>query len=173
MLRIMSIFILFFALSGCATGPSSSLDPNLDFEPEQAATAHPVQMYYYAARLLEDGEMNEAAFWFYAGQLRYRVHLEARPDLPADQDPALFASLNSVLGQEVNQYIGGDPAEWERVIERALNWDARTPNEFTPKDKYPSAHRRVRDGLRELWSYVHENYEEIRKGRAASGLENR
>ena len=145
----------------------------MDFDPEQAPKAHPVQMYYYSQHLLESGKMNEAAFWFYAGQLRYRVHLTARPNLPADQDPALFTSLNSVLGREVNEYIGGDPSEWERVIERVLNWDAQTPNDFTPKDKFPSAHRGVREGLRGLWEYIHENHDEIREQRAASGLDNR
>ena len=73
----------------------------------------------------------------------------------------------------MNGYIGGDPSEWEEVIERVLNWDAQTPNEFTPKEKFPSAHREVRAGLRELWEYVHENHDEIREQRAASGLENR
>lgn len=173
MLRIIAVLVLVAALLGCATGSAPSLDPNPDFEPAQAETGHPVQMYYYAGRLLEAGEMNEAAFWFYAGQLRYRVHLIARPNLPSDEDPAVFASLNSVLGQEVNQYIGGDPAEWERVIERVLNWDAQTPNEFTPKSRFPSAHREVREGLQELWKYIHENHEEIRSQRAANGLENR
>lgn len=173
MIRIISFLLLVAATLSCVASPSASLDPNINFSPDEAAGVHTVQMYHYAGRLLEAEEMNEAAFWFYAGQLRYRVHLMARPNLPPDQDAAVFASLNSVLGQEVNQYIGGDPAEWEDVIERVLNWDAQTPNDFTPKDKFPSAHRQVRAGLQEMWTWIHENHDEIREQRTASGLENR
>lgn len=167
-----SIALIFFVafFTGCATTPSSTLESDPGFSPAQAPSSHPVQMYHHAGRLLEAGEMNEAAFWFYAGQLRYRVHLAARPNLPPDRDPALFASLNSVLGQEVNQYLGGDPEEWGRVIERVLNWDAQTPNEFTPKEKFPAAHREVRAGLQQMWTWIHENHEEIRRQRAARGL---
>ena len=166
MIRILSILLLVAAAAGCASSPTPSLEPNPEFSPEQAANAHPVQMYHHAGRLLEAGDMNEAAFWFYAGQLRYRVHLMARPDLPPDRDPALFASLNSVLGQEINEYLGARPDEWERVIERVLNWDANTPNHFTPKSEYSSEHERVRSGLTELWEMVRNNRGELQKAAA-------
>src|SRR5688572_1362555 len=62
---------------------------------------HPVTYYMLASRLFEGGQKDKAVFWFYAGQLRYRFHLSASPNLPPDGDPALFASLNSVLGQPI------------------------------------------------------------------------
>jgi len=173
MIRILSIFALVAAFAGCASSPTPSLEPNPDFSPEQAARAHPVQMYHHAGRLLEAGDMNEAAFWFYAGQLRYRVHLMARPGLPPDRDPALFASLNSVLGQEINEYLGAHPDEWERVIERVLNWDANTPNDFTPKSEYSAEHEEVRSGLTELWEMVRNNREELQKAAADREASNR
>ena len=130
-------------------------------------------MYEHSARLLSAGEMHEAAFWFYAGQLRYRVHLLARPTLPPDQDPALFASFNATLGQAINEYLGGDPQEWERVIERVLTWDEQTPNEFTPMDQFPDVYRSVRSGLQDLLAWIHQSHDEIRAERSERGLENR
>ncbi|GGD12734.1 hypothetical protein [Halopseudomonas salina] len=174
MLRIIIVIsALLTLLSGCATTPTTTLDTSPNFKPAQAAQAHPLEMYLHSGRLLRSGDMDEAAFWFYAGQLRYRVHLMARPNLPPDQDLALFSSLNSTLGQEVNEYIGGNPSEWEQVIENVLSWDDQTPNDFTPKDKFPSAHREVRAGLLELKEMIHKNHQEIREDRASAGLENR
>lgn len=173
MIRILSIFVLVAAFAGCASSPAHSLDPDLDSSPEQAADAHPAQMYHHAGRLLEAGDMNEAAFWFYAGQLRYRVHLMARPDLPPDGDPALFASLNAVLGQEINEYLGARPDEWEKVIERVLNWDTNTPNDFTPKSEFSAEHEKVRAGLTELWEMVRNKREELLKAAAEREAINR
>src|SRR6266513_48400 len=37
---------------------------------------HPSAYYGYAARLFREGKKDEAVFWFYVGQLRYRFHLK-------------------------------------------------------------------------------------------------
>ena len=54
---------------------------------------HPAAYYLLAQKLFASGGRDEAVFWFYAGQLRYRFHLAASPELPTSGDPALFASL--------------------------------------------------------------------------------
>lgn len=159
--RFAVFFLLVGVLSSCASSESTSFDSDPEFSPEEAQNAHPAQLYHYAGRLLEAGQMNEAAFWFYAGQLRYRVHLLARPDLPSDRDSALFASMNSVLGRTINEHLGANPDEWERVIRRVLNWDANTPNEFTPKNKYPSEYAQTRSGLTELLEMIKNNREKL------------
>lgn len=165
--------LIFSGLFFSYAAQSAEVEPDRPFSVEQAQDAHPVQLYHYAASLMASGEKNEAAFWFYAGQLRYRIHLAARPDLPPDGDPALFASLNSVIGQEINEYLGGDPQEWEAVLARVLEWDTQTKNTFTPRDEFPGAHAEVRAGLQEMLSWIQANHEEIRTQRAARGLENR
>src|SRR5215212_9300237 len=38
---------------------------------------HPAVFYMLAKKLFEAGEKDEAVFWFYAGQLRYRAYLQA------------------------------------------------------------------------------------------------
>lgn len=130
-------------------------------------------MYQHAAELFGDGKKDEAVFWFYAGQLRYRIHLAARPNLPPDQDAAVMSSLNYSLGTVINEYAGGNPEEWAATITDVLEWDASTPNEFTPKADFPEAHNANRDGLSSLRERITENKEKIRNERAARGLENR
>jgi len=130
--------------------------------------AHPYTLYEKAGEYMEAGDMREAGFWFYAGQLRYRIHLAARPDLPRDEDPALFASLNMVFGQPINGYLGGDPEMWENLIGEVLEWDEQMPNRFTPKDTYAEIHRKQREGLKEMQDWIHDNHDEIREKRAAN-----
>ncbi len=110
--------------------------------------AHPAQYYKLAAALFADqSTKQEALFWFYVGQIRYRYHLAANPDLPRDGDPALFASLSEVIGRPINEYAGGKPEVWMAEINRALEWDAAHDNGFTPKSKSPEKHGQIRAGL--------------------------
>src|SRR5580765_4898046 len=43
-------------------------------------TQHPSVYYGYALNLFDQGKKDDAVFWFYAGQLRYRFYLNANPD---------------------------------------------------------------------------------------------
>jgi hypothetical protein len=52
---------------------------------------HPAAYYKHAMTLFNRSRKNDAVFVFYLGQLRYRTHLAARPDLPPDQDRAILA----------------------------------------------------------------------------------
>ena len=56
---------------------------------------HPSVYYGYAARLFREEKKDEAVFWFYVGQLRYRFHLKANPNMDPSGDPALFAQRHS------------------------------------------------------------------------------
>ncbi len=109
---------------------------------------HPADYYKLAARLFQDqSTKEEAVFWFYVGQIRYRYYLAANPGLPRDGDPALFASLSEVVGRPINEYAGGKPDLWIAEINHALEWDAAHDNRFTPKSKSPDDYRQVRAGL--------------------------
>jgi hypothetical protein len=69
---------------------------------------HPAVYYVLAQKLFASGQKDEAVFWFYAGQLRYRFHLRATPGRDPSGDPALFASLSEVIGRPINEYAFGD-----------------------------------------------------------------
>lgn len=131
---------------------------------------HPSAYYLYAGRLWSEGLSDDAVFWFYAGQLRFRFHLRANPKLDPSGDPALFASLNATLGESLNLYVGGDPKKWMEQIDRVLTWDEKTANGFTSKKKYAKELEEIRGGLLKLRTYVYDNQAVIAAKRAEEGI---
>lgn len=137
------------------------------------AALHPAELYRRAASLYGQGKRDEAVFWFYAGQLRYRFHLAARPELKPGGDPALFGALSEQVGRPMNEWAFGDPDALVATLDQVLAWDAATPNTFTPKDQFAEALERSRDGLRELRDQVTDQKQEILRQREENGLTNR
>jgi hypothetical protein len=135
--------------------------------------SHPTIAVAYAKRLFDEGRKDEAVRWFYIGQLRYRFHLAARPELSPDGDPALMASLNATIGQSINEYAGGSPRDWVRAIDEALEWDASHANTLTSKQEHAAEWQQVRTGLQGLRADIEKNASAIREMRARNGLENR
>jgi len=153
-----------------------SVDPqtmNLDELIRIIPAQHPASYYILATRLFEANRKDEAVFWFYAGQLRYRTRLACHPELPPGTEPALFASLQEVAGGPINEHAGADPDAWAAAMQRALDWDERTPNGFEPKAPCSAAIADQRGGLATLIDYVRRNKDSIRAERAARGLPNR
>ncbi len=134
---------------------------------------HPATYYLYAGRLFGEDKKDDAVFWFYVGQLRYRIHLKARPGGNPSGDPALFSSLSATIGQSINEYAGGSVEGWVAAIDRALTWDEAHPDGFTPKDEFPDARAEIRKGLLSLREHLTQNSDQIREQRKANGLENR
>ncbi len=131
---------------------------------------HPVTFYVLATRLFEAGQKDEAVFWFYAGQIRYRAYLKHNPRLDPSGDPALFASLSEVIGRPINEYAFGDVPSLAAAIDHALAWDAAHADPYAPKG---AAREEVVNGLRAMKTQVLATADDIRKQRAANGLENR
>ena len=79
---------------------------------------HPSYFYILAGKLFAAGKKDDAVFWFYAGQLRYRVYLVVNKDkLEPSGDPALFASLSEEIGRPLNEYAFGDISRLTKTIE--------------------------------------------------------
>lgn len=136
-------------------------------------SGHPAEDYRRAADLFRAGRREEATELFYRGQLRARVHLAARPDLPPSGDPALFASLNESLGRPINEWAAGDLPMLVAALDRVLAWHAANDDPHTPKASFPEAHASVRAGLERLRAYFADNADDIRAQRRANGLPNR
>ena len=152
--------------------PDAVSKPEAEVEP-RLAESHPTALYAYAKRLFEAGRKDDAVMWFYAGQLRFRYHLKANPSLPRDGEPALMASLNATVGQTINEWAGGSPREWAASTQKALDWDAKTPNPTTPKEQYGVALAEMRSGLADLAQQIRDGEDTIRTKRKSRGLENR
>ncbi|HEY8564975.1 MAG TPA: hypothetical protein VIL65_05705 [Beijerinckiaceae bacterium] len=134
---------------------------------------HPATYFLLARREFEAGRRDEAVFWFYLGQLRYRAHLAARPNLDPSGDKALFSSLMEVVGRPINEYAFGDIPTLIATIDKVVAWDVAQPDGFTSKQSHAGTRATVRQGLVELKAEVLKRQDEIRATRAGNGLGNR
>ena len=168
---------LLVALAAVGVSEGRAEDVYVTMTPAQLksniASNHPSAYYILASKLFAAGQRDEAVVWFYAGQLRYRFHLTAHPGLPADGDPALFASLSEMVGRPINEYAAGNVEGWSEAMQRALDWDERHENGFTSKSVYAQQWRQQRAGLIKLRNRVRGQADEIRNQRLKNGLKNR
>jgi hypothetical protein len=159
-----------------ATPCDNSVDPQhipLDELIRIIPDQHPSFYYILASRLFAANRKDEAVFWFYAGQLRYRIRLACHPDLPPDTEPALLASLQEEVGRPINEYAGADPDAWAAAIARARDWDAQTRNGYEPKAPCQAQIADQRSGMGALIAQIRENKDRIRAERRVNGLPNR
>lgn len=136
-------------------------------------SSHPSSYYFYAKRLFKAGRKDDAVFWFYAGQLRYRFHLSTPPALTNEEDRELMNNLNDMIGKMINEYAGGDPPGMAARIQDVLEWDTVTPNLFTSKETYSTAWHDTRQGLSGLREHILRNADYMRREREKQGLPNR
>ena len=168
MKRILTILAVVGVLRGVACAESGNLAEQNPTQLKAGIEAkHPAAYYTLAAKLFKDSATKqEAIFWFYVGQLRYRYYLKATPDLRPDGDPALFASFSEVIGRPINEYAGGVPDVWIAQINKALEWDTVHDNGFTPKSKSPEDYRQIRAGLvtmRDQLAAMKDKFPEMRR----------
>jgi hypothetical protein len=167
------ILVLLALLLGAAATGASAKDFSDKSTKEMIAVIakeHPSSYYMLAMRLFKEGQKDEAVFWFYTGQIRYRARLKTHPNLKPDGEPALFGSLSEVVGRPLNEYAFGDIPKLATIIDRALDWDAKHADPFSPKGE---ARDGVRAGLVKMKADVLARADEIRATRVKNGLENR
>jgi hypothetical protein len=104
----------------------------------------PFVFYILAEKLFAVGKKDEAVFWYYAGQLRYRVYLLVNKDkLEPSGDPAAFAALSEEIGRPINEYAFGDIPQLAKTIDAVLAWDESHSNALTPHKKYRSQYDQI------------------------------
>ncbi|SDG64429.1 hypothetical protein [Pelagibacterium luteolum] len=167
--RALSPFALFLLLAA-SPAYAQNFDAMSVGELRSVVTdSHPSGYYVLASKLYDEGERDEAVFWFYAGQLRYRTHLACNPELTQDGDGALFSALSEVIGSEINAYAFGDIDTLIQTIDAVVAWDQSTPNSFGDDTDCGPAHDQVLAGLIDLKTYVSENADDVRIDRLATG----
>jgi len=125
--------------------------------------AHPAQMLQLAARLSDEGNrLDDALFWFYAGQLRWRIELACDPPEPGGEGVVLGAMMGT-LGPMINRYAASDVDNWLAMIARVLEWDARTPDPFMDQNqaRCAAARSEQRSGLANLAEQIEEQREAL------------
>lgn len=94
---------------------------------EKPETFAPPVFYALSETLFQRGDRDEAAFWFYAGQLRARFDANRCADVSARQAVAV---LNQRYGSPINQYTFQDLPKLEALVPRVVDWDQRTAHEY-------------------------------------------
>jgi hypothetical protein len=128
--------------------------------------AHPVAMFLLARRLFDVGRRDEAVFWFYEGQLRWRAYLRQNPDLRGPGSPfhesegERFQRLFDTIGPEINRYALSDGAALAKTLDRVLAWDASHPDDFTPNG--PAKESRRQDA-RDFATYLVTHPDEVKR----------
>lgn len=86
----------------------------------------PLEMFSPALILFQNGEREEAVFWFYAAQLRTRYQLAFQK---GDRGQ-LLAIMLMTTGIPINNYAFQDVSGLGRVLDRVLEWDKKTHDPF-------------------------------------------
>ena len=130
---------------------------------------HPLAAFELSKRLWETGRKDEAVFFFYLGQLRFRAHLLANPNGDPTGGRALFDALMSTMGPPINQYAFGDIPALLATIDRVIAWDDGHADDYAPR----KAREEVKSGLKKMRDDVVARQDEIRRTRSENGLPNR
>jgi hypothetical protein len=162
---------LIMIATGCDSGGSSGKEQTVDQLKDHIENKHPATYYQLAGKLFGDGKKDEAVFWFYLGQLRYRFHLAASKNLDPSGDPALFGSLSEVVGRPLNEYAFGDIPKLAGTIDKVLEWDTTHENGFTPKKGNEATLASIRDGLVEMKKTILKDQDQIKAMRKEHGLQ--
>jgi hypothetical protein len=161
------------AAAACAAMPARAQSRGAAGVASELAGKHPAEYYQRAQAMFQAGQREEAIFIFYLGQLRYRAHLAARPELPKSGDPALFGSLTEVVGRPLNQWGFGDLPMMDATLKSVAAYDIANPDTFTPPAQFPAAWQQQRAGIERLRQHMLANADKMRADRTANGLENR
>lgn len=96
---------------------------------ERPQSVNPPVLYALASELFKQGKKDEAAFWYYAGQIRARFDANRCADASARQAVNV---LSQEFGTPINKYAFLEMSRpaLEATIKRALAWEAETPRDY-------------------------------------------
>jgi len=93
-------------------------------EPERFA---PPVLFALSEVLLDQGRPGDAAFWFYAAQVRARFDANRCTDPTAG---SAVGALTERFGRPIDRFAFTDPERLRRTVTRAVWWDRRTPHRY-------------------------------------------
>lgn len=145
-----------------ASGSVEDLAGRIEHEPAVAALE-------LSKHLWEAGRKDDAVFFFYLGQLRFRAQLLGNPNGDPSGERALFDALMAGMGPPINQYAFGDIPSLLAMIDRVIAWDDAHADDYAS----PKAREEVKAGLKKMRADVIARADEIRRTRSEKGLPNR
>jgi hypothetical protein len=108
----------------------------------------PTTYFALATELFRSGRRDDATFWYYVGEVRYRFLVLAKAKgAELSEEQAHFWLLSQSVGQSIYEKADQHSAALMRSIDRALEWDLQQPNGYTSKSEFRSEHERARQEM--------------------------
>ena len=111
--------------------------------------SEPLEIFNPAFVLFQNGERDEAVFWFYAAELRVQYQLA----FERGDRGQLLSVMRMTTGVPINNYAFQDVSRLGRILDRVLEWDKATPNPYRDRlrsDTIDSQLEQVYAGFRNL-----------------------
>jgi tetratricopeptide (TPR) repeat protein len=99
----------------------------------------PLELFSPASILFQQGRKDDAVFWFYAAQLRVRYQLV----FEKGDRGQLLTVMMMTAGVPINNYALQDISNLNRILDRVLEWDRRTPNLFRNKPRTEETDKQI------------------------------
>jgi hypothetical protein len=142
----------------------------------------PKLMYQKAHEEFQACNKEDATYWMYLGQLRYRSMLHCieggglesqRTPFGSDYRNDEFSALLSDIGLYINEWAGGDLQLWVDALTRAANDYQSVDDKFVPKEKCTGAIERNLSGIHAFRAHLANDPDGFRSSRTSNSLENR
>lgn len=128
----------------------------------------PLGLFNPALVLFLHGNKDDAVFWFYAAQLRVRYQLV----FENGDRGQLLSVMMMTMGPAINNYAFQDVSNLNRILDRVLEWDIKSPNPFRGKARSESVDKQIEQaysGLRDLKAKLAAERDDLeRKARLAA-----
>lgn len=129
--------------------PSIAVSAAEEFINNPNILKEPLELFNPALVLFLNGKKNDAVFWFYAAQLRVRYQLA----FEKGDRGQLLSVMMMTMGPSINNYASQDISNFNRILDRVLDWDKKTPNPFRDKTRTESVDKQIKQiyaGFRDL-----------------------
>lgn len=129
--------------------PRVALEAANEFLNDPNNLKEPLQLFFPAAILFQNGKKDEAVFWFYAAELRVRYQLA----FEKGDRSKMLSIMQMTVGPPINNYAFQDVVRLDRIIDKVILWDKTAPNPLRskaqPKD-IEAKLEKIYAGLRDL-----------------------
>ena len=140
-----------------------SADSNIIGKVKLLDEEHPSKYIEAIGELLKDSNLNDAAFVYYLGDLRYRYYTEVNPDYKPSDDGALLGSFESVFGGAINMYLETNIDNFVSVLKASGDYFAKNDYPFYPRAKNPAKYDTLAAKYPKLIKDLETNKEKYRK----------
>jgi hypothetical protein len=131
----------------------------------------PATYFALATELFRSGQKDDASFWYYVGEVRYRFLVLAKAKgSELSEEQGHFWFLSESVGQSIYEKAEQRSAALMRAIDRALEWDLQQPNGYTSKSAFRAEHERARQELLALRERIKINPTSLKSRISGRGL---